>query len=412
MKNFYFSFVLFFSATLSYGQISYEKGYFLDNKNQITDCFIKNDDWNNNPDKFYFRQIDSDIPREANIEYVKEFCIDGVSKYIRANILIDRSSNDPNKLTSDKNPLWSQEQLFLKVLVEGKASLYYYRDGTVERFFYSVSDTAIYQLINKKYLIFNYVYLQDESTYAENNKFRQQLWIDVRCPGINMNSMENISYSQGDLTRYFIGYNSDFGDTIIDQTDKQKKYIFNLKIAPGISNSSWVLRKSVNNNNGELIFDNSLSYRFGLESELILPFNKNKWGILFEPTFQYCKTEKESNYGTGIINFSYVDFPIGLRYYGFLNNDLKMFIDCYYISEVSLDLNSYVTLNSTSQLSVYSSSFAFGAGIGYKRISAEIRCFTNRIFYTDRIVSYQGHSPIKQNSISVIIGYKLFSKKL
>jgi hypothetical protein len=264
-------------------------------------------------------------------------------------------------------------------------------------------------------LIYNEVYLQYESKIAENNKFRQQLWIDVRCPDLNMNSMGNISYTQRDLTKYFIRFNSALGDTLIDNNDninKPKNYIFNLKIAPGVSNSSWVIRKSLNNRNQELAFDNCLSYRFGIESELILPFKKNKWGILFEPTFQYCKTEKEFNYKTGKINSGLIDFPIGLRYYAFINNNFKLFLNGYYIPGVSLDLSSEATFDRSSKFGVYSGSYALGAGIGYKRISAEIRCFTNRIYYTDYIVSYQGHSAMKQNSISVVVGYSIFNKKL
>ena len=42
----------------------------------------------------------------------------------------------------------------------------------------------------------------------------------------------------------------------------------------------------------DLKFDSNTNVSLGIEAEFILPFNKNKWAIIFEPTYQYYKTEK------------------------------------------------------------------------------------------------------------------------
>jgi len=39
----------------SFSQINFEKGYFIDNLGAKTDCYIKNIDWNLNPDTFDYK---------------------------------------------------------------------------------------------------------------------------------------------------------------------------------------------------------------------------------------------------------------------------------------------------------------------------------------------------------------------
>ena len=39
-------------------------------------------------------------------------------------------------------------------------------------------------------------------------------------------------------------------------------------------------------------FNNEIAFRFGVEAELIMPFNKNKWSIAIEPNFQHFIAEK------------------------------------------------------------------------------------------------------------------------
>ena len=69
-------------------------------------------------------------------------------------------------------------------------------------------------------------------------------------------------------------------------------------------------------------FGNKTNLRIGIETEFILPFNKNRWSILIEPTYQYFKAEKReevTNVEGGIrdtrVDYQSVDFPVGIRYY-------------------------------------------------------------------------------------------------
>jgi hypothetical protein len=404
-----FSVLFILISVCSFGQIIFEKGYFIDNSNQKTECLIKNEDWKNNPKIFIFKQNESDIPEKGNIESVREFGIYGVSKFIRCNVNIDRSNNDINKLNSDMQPVWSQEQLFLKVLIEGKASLYFYEDGHLKRFFYSVGNKPVNQLIYKQFLV-------DELNIAYNNRFRQQLWLDVRCPEATTNSLQNTNYLQRDLEKYFLNYLKCTGDSMILNFNKAKSDLFNLKIASGLNISSLTLFP----NRDDLKyfeFKSDASLRLGLEAEFILPFQKNKWGILIEPTYQYFNGQKEIANVDGSmksdmkINYSSIEIPVGVRHYFFMNEESKLYVNGSYISNFCLNFNPKIKLSnpifgSNSYDITPNGSFALGGGIQYKKLSIEIRYYTKRdLMFVDADWSTDYHR------YSIIIGYQLLNKK-
>jgi len=398
MKSSLLSIFLLFVAASSFGQIRYEKGYYIDNDNRKTECLIRNDDWDNNPSEFKFKLENSDIIERGTIVSVKEFCIYGFSKYIRADVKIDRSSNDLDKLTFGSGPIWSSETLFLKALVEGKASLYSFNEGTLNRFFYSVTDTSVNQLIFKKYLT-------DNLNVAQNNTYKQQLVNDVRCVDARPGSTENIMYTRNALEKYFLNYNRSSGDTIIvKKSNKIKRDLFNLKIASGLNLSAISIRCADNSKN--LSFNNNLSFRLGVESEFILPFNMNKWSIVIEPTYQYFTAEKAHDNDISSVNLRSVEFPIGIRCYFFLDKGIKGYLNGFYISNFSLNFKSNIVYNHSNTLDIAPrNSFAFGGGIEYKRISAEIRYYTNR-----QLSDYMNWT-INYNRFSFIIGYKLMKTK-
>lgn len=78
---------------------------------------------------------------------MKEFGINDVSKYKRFVVNMDKTGGAD--LSFDKEHKNVQETLFLKVLIEGKGSLFFYEGGYFERFFFTVEDSEIEQLVYK-----------------------------------------------------------------------------------------------------------------------------------------------------------------------------------------------------------------------------------------------------------------------
>src|SRR5690606_2339465 len=110
----------------------------------------------------------------------------------------------------------------------------------------------------------------------------------------------------------------------ISYEPKQKKDLFNLSVRPGL-NFGGLKLQNTSSSSKDVDFGNEFGFRFGIEAESILPFNKNKWSLILEPTFQYFKSEKkvENNVSGGIligkVNYQSIDFPVGFRHYFFIN---------------------------------------------------------------------------------------------
>ncbi|MDH5598822.1 MAG: hypothetical protein OEY34_06850, partial [Cyclobacteriaceae bacterium] len=144
--------ILFFVITHPLlSQVTFEKGYFINNNNDTVKCLIKNYEWKNNPFEFTFKENESSQPQLAPVYNVRFFEIYGKSKYIRSEVNIDRSDSKLNTLSKSSSPEWSYEMLFLKVIIDSDYSLYSYHQNNFTRFFYSTPDIPITQLVYKKY---------------------------------------------------------------------------------------------------------------------------------------------------------------------------------------------------------------------------------------------------------------------
>ncbi|BFP41781.1 hypothetical protein FGF1_26260 [Flavobacteriaceae bacterium GF1] len=376
----------------SHSQISFEKGYYIDNANQKKNCLIKNVDWKNNPTEFVYKLSENDEPQKATIKDVKEFGIDHTSKYIRSSVHIDRSSDyNIDVIDTYRNPILEEEVLFLKVLVEGKANLYMYEDGNLRRFFYNKDDTPIEQLTYK-------LYKKSNDRIGKNQRFKQQLLNGLQCPTFTIRKVENLEYKKNDLIGFFIDYNTCNDLDYINYEEKQKKDLFNLTLRPGFYSATLSIQNSIlTSRNTD--FDNEFGFRFGIEAELILPFNRNKWSFLIEPTYQSYQSEKEG----AEVDYKSVELPVGVRHYFFLNDNSKIFVNGSFVFDLSFD--SAIGFDTRSDLEVRTrNNLAFG--IGYKfheKYSLELRYQTNR-----DVLSNYFYWSSEYRSISMIFGYSLF----
>jgi len=185
--------LLFLAITIlsfnCYSQIKFEKGYYINISNQKIECLIKNLDWKNNPIAFKYKLSENSEPKDSNIKAVKEFGIYNVSKYITRTVKIDKSSENFSYMSNDKNPIFKEEQLFLKVLVEGKSNLYEYTNSNLIRYFYNIENSNIEQLIYKSFKT-------SDNKVGKNNRFKQQLWNDLKCSTIKTNKVKNLEYNK------------------------------------------------------------------------------------------------------------------------------------------------------------------------------------------------------------------------
>lgn len=154
MKKTYMLFLIIglYYSVECYSQITYDKGYFINNSDKRVECLIRNLDWKNNPRKFEYKASKQSEKEFLSIESVKEFGIYNISKHIRVDVNIDRSSDKLGFMSHDKKPIFKKETLFLKVLTEGEASLFVYKENGLVRYFFQIRNQDMDQLVFKEYI--------------------------------------------------------------------------------------------------------------------------------------------------------------------------------------------------------------------------------------------------------------------
>lgn len=399
--------LLIFSMN-SYSQIAFESGYFITQDNQKTNCLIENLDWQNTPTSFRYQLPENQNIVTMDLKTVKEFAITGQSKYIKAVVKIDRSSKRIENMSTEENPVFKEETLFLKVLIEGKASLYSYIDGHLTRFFYKTDHSEIKQLVYKNYLI------DGNSSIAENNSFRRQLFVDLKCETLLQREYEHLSYNNKALMKFFIKYNTCSDTNFTQFVTKEKRDLFNLTVRPRLNMTSLSTSNS-QTNDFSFKFGNQTNFSAGLEAEFILPFNKNKWAIIVEPTYQYYKgkaTRETSNLVGGeikaTIDYKSIELPIGVRHYFFLKNDAKIFVNASFLIDFNLDSKMKlarkddVPFTTLDVSSLGSAAFGIGGKL-HDKYSIEIRYITPRTILKEYLAWDSSFA-----TTSLIFGYSFF----
>ncbi|GAA4892862.1 hypothetical protein GCM10023311_16600 [Flaviramulus aquimarinus] len=405
----------------TFSQVSFEKGYYINNAGKKVNCLIKNLDWKNNPTDFEYKLTENSEPVTTTITNIKEFSILGKSKYIRHHVKIDKSRESINYLSIEKGPIFVEETLFLAVLIEGKASLFYYEKSNLKRYFYESDNHKLEQLVFKSYLTYPNYEKYDKSEVAENNQYKQQLWSNLKCKAISLSQIERLKYKKRDLVNFFTKYNncdkSNF--TNFEKSKKlNRKKLLSISVRPGLNNLSCELDNNVTSLfDLDTEFDNQSNFRLGIEAEIIMPFNKNKWAIIIEPTYQYFKTDQEITYlispienkkSTVNIDYSSIEIPIGVRHYMFLNKSSKLFVNAALVFDAPISTKISAKREEGGELInldiVSNMNLAFG--IGYKfmnKFSLELRLGNSRELLND---DPSWHSDYK--STSFIFGYTLF----
>ncbi|MCG6187821.1 outer membrane beta-barrel protein [Maribellus maritimus] len=389
----------------SFSQILFEKGYFISASNQKIDCLIKNMDWKRNPVEFEYKLTQSAMLQTATIETVKEFGINGVSKYTRAMVKIDRSSDNINSMSSERNPVFLEKRLFLKVLVEGEASLFLYEDKNLTRFFFKNKDSEVEQLVFKRYRLNNKI--------GKNEYYKQQLLNNFKSQNLSSNDVRYIKYNRKDLEQFFITANNQTGTEYSSYNSVEKKELFNLSLRPGLNASSLAVQNA-SSDFRNVDFENKYGLRLGIEAEFILPYYKNKWTIITEPTFQYyssTKSETKNISGGELIsevNYQSIEIPVGVRHYFYLNEKSKFFVNVSYIFDFSSNSSIEFTRNDGSLLSKLEieprRNLALGIGYKFKdKYGLELRYLTDRELLGSHV---QWSSEYR--TFSVIFGYSLF----
>lgn len=361
-------------------------------------CLIKNQDLIYNPKSFIYKLSSNTKEIKATINDVKAFEIYNISSYERHNVKIDRSSETIENMDFTRKVKFNDEQLFLKYLIKGKANLYHYTEPNLTRFFYSINNSSINQLVFKSFRT------EDGTRINKNNYFKQQILNDLICEKVKKGKINSLKYRKADLVDIFMIYNTCINSKMINYTlesSKKTKSIFHINIKSGANFSSFYLLSSTSSRR-HLYFENQQNLRFGVELEYVMPFNNNKWSLIVEPSyiFPYSAIEEDTIGRETKVEYSTIELPFGLRHYLFLNKNSKFFINSSLV--IDFPMNSIITGENNFNIDT-TINYSFGIGYKFKdKISLEFRTFTERdlLGYSIRVGNYR--------ATSLIIGYSIF----
>jgi len=401
MKFKLFLLTIILSTFSAISQTNFETGYFIQTNGDKVACLIKNEDWIGSPTTFTYKLEENGETKVGSIDNVIEFGSAQSFKYIKTKVEIDQSSDNVNNLSNVRAPIMKEETLFLKTLVEGKASLYFTQRDNIARYFFSMDNGEIRQLIYKRFLV-------SPLKMALNERYKQQLATTLSCSSLSARNFEDLQYKTNSLVDLIKKYNNcEDSDFVVFKKNSQKGK-FNLSIRPGVTFNSFSFQKEGEN---EIAFDSNTGIRIGLEVEYILPFNNGKWSIFAEPTYRNYKAEKEIVYvkmttfeKVTLVTAEYnsIEFPVGARHYMFVNQNAAFFVDAAVIMDLT-KLDSKMTSSDEVGYDLdIDGSLALGLGVGFRyknKYNIEARYHT-----AHRLLNYWNINS-DYNSFAIIAGY-------
>ena len=144
-------------------------------------------------------------------------------------------------------------------------------------------------------------------------------------------------------------------------------------------------------------------------------FNRNKWALVVEPTyisydaeqeFVYLQTPSETRTTTVFVDYSAIEIPFGVRHYSFLSESSKLFLNAFYMFNITLNDKLYSERAELLQDKIMArGNLAFGIGYKYQdTYSVEFRYKTPRQLFPANTL----WGTYDYNSVSVIFGYTIF----
>lgn len=379
-----------------FSQPGYENGYLITDKGEKINCLIRNRDWGYNPNSIRYKLSPDAAVQTAGIDQITEFAIGTTHKYKRFIVDYDRTVEEIAKLGMEREPINIRDTVFLKVLVEGKSSLYIYENGDLRRFFIQSGNGEVEQLVYK-------LYLTQGGQVSVNDSYKNQMASLLTCE--NSPSISDLKYETKELARAVRAHNSCNGGAVTDYATRHVKSSFHLTVRPGIRvsafNATGTPSTPLGNDPRKYNFEDKITIRFGVEAEFVLPLNKNKWSVLIEPTYQYYKANSTTPDNTTVIDYESVELPVSVRYTFRPDLPTTVFLNLGYCPD--LEMNSKINFASDPDLVIKTgSNFVAGGGVRFKnKYSFELRANGGRSLL-------QTYSFWRSNfsSFSVILGYK------
>ena len=364
--------LMMFAPFCTTGQINFQPGYFVTNEGEKVNCLIRNEKWADNPSRVEFKMTDTGISEFGTVQIWREFGISNNFKFVRATVALDKSSSVLSELDIQRMPQFVTTTVFLRQLVEGRARLFQYENGTLERFFFSVEKDTLMPLVFK-------LYRSSESSTGRNEMYKGQLTAALLCSTESEVSVRSLNYSARDLIQFVNHFNACNGDATPESPERIARINFYLRAGAGSQNMQV--------HASSIFFDDTIGpaigSQIGMECEILIPSRGDRWGLVVGVSYQQFQGQQERQYYVLSTKYHSVDISLGPRYFFHLNSRSRVFANggAAYSIPFNSELTYRITATAPSQITfdmnelIY---FWFGAGYQRSRWSVEARYNTPR----------------------------------
>lgn len=387
MRYFLILFMLLFTIN-GFSQNGYVNGYVVKTNGDTLKGQIYFPGWDVTPKQIQFHQANA-AEEQFSVSQLRSFSITGVDNYISSVVTIDISPVDDNSLQSVDSSILRVDTIFLRVLVKGPASLYYYRGADQKQHYFIGKNDAVNELIYHRYKV-----TQNSLQFVrEDKKFIGQLTYYMSdCPEMR-NTFDNLKYSESSMQPVFISYANCKGSSS-SFIAKQDNISARFGLLAGGSFSSVTFKGLGFENIQDASFNNAIGPVFGVKLDFyLIPKNKN-YSLYDDLEFQPLSfTGMGTSSSSGVffykytykINVDYLFLNTMFRYY-FGQGDWKPFLNAGIVNAFKVITNSdsvitvgnapsgqTTTRNQLFTLEGRESGLEFGAGVMWKKFNIDLR---------------------------------------
>lgn len=333
------------------------KGYIIDSYGIKKMVEIEDQEWIRTPKKFSIRFENSDSTFKVYPEDLQEINIENSIKYISRKIWYPQKESDLNSIYGGNRIPFVSNQIFLKVLIEGKYNLYEYNKDHNLLFFANRQNDTITCLNKYKYI--------DHKTnnIREYNQYIGQLLEIFKNENPDFQDFNLIKYDLRDLSSLFKKFNKSYLDsTKIYETHRSKiNTMFKFQAGLGVGRIG-IEDKVYNFFNFPK--ETKVTFLPGFEIEIQIINKYSHYAFFLQPIYRGFKSEVLiNNQYPHKFTYKVIELPIGIKRYIKLRNDSKFYFSLAY--NLNLNLKTNLTDGDNRKVTGFynSSNSIIGAGI-------------------------------------------------
>jgi len=214
-KSTFFLMLVSFACHSAFSQSSYSRGYIVNHEGDTTYGLIKKQSGRIRSDFVIFKRSDQEKNTKYTVQELKSYTINSSELYIAEDISYRKINKEAGKILEESKTNLDEDKaqiidrtVFLRILVDGHASLYLYIDEDSDaHYFIRKENEELYELYQlKKYARWNYATLARDGYRIDKNYLGILQMLLYDCPDI-IKKLEQVELSNRDLINITLAYN-------------------------------------------------------------------------------------------------------------------------------------------------------------------------------------------------------------